>query len=380
MINFLKSKLKFLIPIPIILLIIFCGYTFYVNSYPTLKIDTIVNENVDEEVFTILNYEHYPIGIYDFENKTYLLDSTSSKYTTTAYSKKSNALVPLDTILKNFALPLKYSSVEEMEETIGNIVEYKDYAYAEVLIFDDVSPKEFTLFYKIDKSLKTLKLPALSDKSSYVGINKFENHLYVLRDLGERYSLININLDTHSCTIGDVNYKKNDSAVIETFMVKNDTVYLGQRLNSTSIITSYNIKTNEVKEFNFNEGLYLYKLIRYNDNIIALLASDSDNDIFTKIKYVEFDENLNEVKTKFIEGLPDNLSTYSHSDNSIIHNSMLYTVISSKENNYENYMLKYDLEKDKIMYLSKLKSSASNKMLDHWDFLATIDDDLYNLD
>jgi hypothetical protein len=163
-------------------------------------------------------------------------------------------------------------------------------------------------------------------------------------------------------------------------MVKNDTVYLGQRIDSTSIIASYNIKTNEVKEYSFDNSLYLYKLIRYNDNIIALLASDSDNDIFTKIKYVEFDENLNEVKTKFIEGLPDNLSTYSHSDNSIIHNSMLYTVISSKENNYENYMLKYDLEKDKIMYLSKLKSSASNKILDHWDFLATIDDDLYNLD
>ena len=376
-----KAYKYILIIIPLIVM----GFAVYLLFKPiAMHIKPIIGKDFPSGVTALLCYSAWHNNI--AQSKTFFVNSEQKILSGDQYYLGVSHVFSDETVTNNFAVPLGYKSGAQMSDEFGQIIDYKNYKDAEVLVINDWRRKDmqFIIAYNKDGNLNTVKFPV--DDMAYLGTCRDNNYVYVLINLEQYLSVTKINIEDNSYSIEHIPYtnfvrKRTDLSEANT-IVKDSVIYVGEvtheNNNDTSSVTSYNLVTKEIKSISFDTDI-LYNLSIYNNNFIALFATGIDDiGYYQQIKYMEFDNQLNEIHLSHIANLPSNIDTASLRDRSIVYNSVLYTIINGI-NTKDSYLLSFDLSNKTTNYLAHISTNDKNRTLFDWEFLINIDGNRYNV-
>jgi hypothetical protein len=378
----LKSKIKYIFLIVIVII----GVIIYtiLTSKPSVSEKVIVGDVSLNKVTAQLSYDTYPAGGGD--SKVFLLNSKKITLMSSKYFAPYSIAFSEDIVTENFIKPLGYEGVVDMDIKFGQPIDYKNYKDLEVfVVMDNREETQYNVFYNKNSKLNSVKFNVNS--TSYLGISKDNDNIYVLIKSEEGLHLTKIDTikNTFETKNISVDFVENIVSVRADFIVKDNILYVCEdnsvNYQFISTISSFNLITNEIKKLDFLDNESIYALQKYNDNFIALLSTDLRDGYFRSIKCVEFDKNLQIIKSSKIDSLPEDIKTENIKDRSIVYDDVLYTLV----NGQNDYMIEFDLINEKTIYLSELiyKESLTdnkNRTLFDWNFFVVDEQNLYNGD
>lgn len=387
----MKKIYKYLIAIIIFCILGIIGYNYFTSPKTLvgdekIHIDVVNGTEIGEEICAMLCYSEGHSGIANSE--TFFLHNNSLEKSTEQYYLGVSHVFPDDTVTEKFANPLGFKDGKDMAEKLGQIVDYKNFEETEVLVLNDwdTDYKKFIVAYIMNGVLNTVEFKVTDE--AYLGTYFNNDKLYVLVNLKDHLLVAIVDIQDAVCETKVISYNalvrdRTDLSEAYTF-IKNEIIYVGEvtynleRDEVYSTVSSFNMKTEEVKSVKFNNA-WLFNLSQNDDEIVALFGTGKDSrGYYQGINYSIMDANLNIISDNLIRDLPDNIDTVNFNDRSKIYQNKIYTIINDVKLN-KSHLVVYDLTLQEIITCLELESKIPNKTLFDWNFYVLKNDVCYEI-
>lgn len=272
-------------------------------------------------------------------------------------------------VTKEFAVPLGYGKGSVLSDELGQMVDYRNYEDLQILLVDDWrrTDPEFIILTKRNNEIEKFHFDIKTSK--YVGISRSKNNVYVMLNVSGDQGLVLLNLDLERKILDSHEFPLDGGFIEATsdvpvkqggFTVNGDIVYFGIPkfeknliMLPDSYISSYNMKTREIKKVDF-ENESIFSVLNYgNDGILALSLHRDSN----KLKILEIDSTLNIKKTHLVD-LMFEMDPQYYADRGLLKGSILYVTLDGRynvdhTNKGKDYLLAYDMKNEKVISLQQ---------------------------
>lgn len=349
--------------------------------------EELIDKGFPKDINVTLFYKQYKNVTGIQRTETYNLNNKSLSQTEQQYIQGCYSIFPQKslTAISNY---LGYKNEDGLIQAYGQPFIYKNYELGEIFLFEGVvvGKDTFTVFLNRNGKIQTIKIDHPTGDTA-IGICHDKNDVYVISSSENQTEIVLYKINADSCSLKTYNIPVSNFGLervllyTDSNLVRNNILYVIPKTMDgyTSCILMYDLKENICKKVDNINGVSS-NIFDIGDKLLVLNRGYTKGSTYMDSLYIDFyDYGLNFLCSENIPFEHKEQMEFIMRNFCYYYDKKIMGTANTIDDNKNNYVFIYDINKKQIIYFSKLTQNDEKLLLNDDLFMYQKNHDSYHI-